>query len=126
MTTNLPDYADEARRMVRERRATRSRDNNGTALNILLSPMFNALLNRACRGRRMNRSAYTRRALAVQLASDLDLTVLSVLEMCPLPVSWKGRAMFANNHGTVERIIDDGTDIESWCPHPNCDGKHFR
>lgn len=87
--------------------------------------MFSALLSKAAQKREMNRSAYTRRALALCLAHDLGVPVSSVLALCPMPVSWAGRQMFANHQGTVHPWTDDGTGIQTWCPHPDCDGGHF-
>ena len=127
MTTSQPEWITNTREMVRNRRAIKGRDQlRGVALNILIAPYLSTLLNRAAQKRHMNRSAYTRRALAIHLAHDLDVPLGSVLAVCPLPVSWAGRAMFANHQGTVEMIVDNGADIETWCPHPGCDGIHFR
>lgn len=121
-----PDWVANTRQMVRDRRSVKSRDKLGTALNMLLHPDLSRLLNHAAGKRRMNRSAYTRRALAIHIAHDLDLPVWSVLDLCPMPVSWAGRQMFANNQGVIAApMTDGGEDLPTWCPHPGCDGKHY-
>jgi hypothetical protein len=79
---------------------------------------FIRLIDRAAKKRDVNRSTYMRRAIAIQLAHDLGLNVYKVLWHSPAP----GR------HGRVQTDRgqrDRGDDIENWCPHPCCDGKHL-
>lgn len=125
--TSQPDFLDSARQMVRERRVREERGRSeNVPLNILVSWTFSRLIARAAQHRGMNKSAYTRRALAVFIARDLDLPLGSVLSYCLMPVPYAGRLMFGNHGAYVDRPRDDGTGIEVWCAHPGCDGTHLR
>lgn len=89
---------------------------NRTHLHLDLA--FIRLLDRACQKRDVNRSSYMRRAIAVQIAHDLGMSIQSVLWHSPSVGRYRSHQI---NKGKRDRA--EG--IEQWCPHPGCGGKHF-
>lgn len=100
--------------------ATYESEFNGTLnrLHLHLDIVFIRLLDRAARKRDVNRSSYIRRALAVMIAHDLRLPIREVLYHSPA-IGRYGQVQ--TNRGKRDRAQD----IEDWCPHPGCDGKHL-
>ena len=87
-------------------------------LHLHVSVPFLFMLSKACKERGWNRSTYMRRALAVQIAKDLGVSVLDVLHRSPSE----------GLHGHVQRNRggrDSGVGIETFCPHPGCTGEHL-
>jgi hypothetical protein len=100
--------------------ATYESEFNGTLnrLHLHLDLVFIRLLDRAAKVKDVNRSSYIRRSIAVMIAHDLGLTIQEVLIHSPAI----GRY---GQHQTNRGRRDRSQDIEHWCPHPGCDGKHF-
>jgi hypothetical protein len=80
---------------------------------------FIRLLVKAAQLRDVNKSSYSRRAIALLIAHDLGMPIHEVLYETPCIGRW---GKIQNSPG--ER--DLGEDIENWCPHPGCDGEHLR
>lgn len=83
---------------------------------------FADMLARAAKARGVQKSTFARRALAVAIASVLGIDVRQVLYYSPKPRAWDenhGRHIHDGNRR------DDGAGIESWCPHPGCNGSHL-
>ena len=83
---------------------------------------FTAYLTAAAKRLGVNRSTFVRRALAVAMASVLEVDVREILYHSPKarpfgPIREVGKG--AGEH-------DDGDGIETWCPHPRCSGDHLR
>lgn len=77
----------------------------------------------------VNRSTYIRRALVVAMAHDLamDPRLIAFHTIAPDASMWKDPNRPKDSRGgkfIVSR--DDGSGIETWCPHPGCDGSHLR
>lgn len=70
----------------------------------------------------VNRSTYVRRVLAVHASSVLKVPVRMILWESPKPRRW-GEHYQPSAQAAGQR--DDGEGIESWCPHPGCDGTHL-
>jgi hypothetical protein len=90
-----------------------------TRTHLFMPVSFFALIEQACQQRDVNRSTYMRRAIALTLAHDLNLPIHDVLSNSPAPGPYRSKQF---NRGQS----DDGADIESWCPHPGCQGEHLR
>ena len=68
----------------------------------------------------VNRSTFIRRSVAVVIAKVLDVPLASVLAESPRAMR-TGASNPRTNGGH-----DTGEDIEKWCAHPGCTGKHLR
>jgi len=77
------------------------------------------LIDRAARVRGVNRSTLIRRAVALVVADALAMDIRDVLYHSP------GHGAYGA-HQTDRGSRDDGAGIETWCPHPGCDGSHLR
>lgn len=89
-----------------------------TSLN--LTDTMGALLRQVCIRRGINRTGYVRRVLAVHIAAELDMDVADVLRDTPLPVGYGERRFWHREKR------EDLAGIQTYCPHPGCDGTHIR
>ena len=85
-----------------------------------LTSVMGGLLLRVCRQRDINRTGYVRRVLAVHIAAELDMPITAVLRGTPTPVRLNERRFWVDSFPQ-----DDLTGIETYCPHPGCDGRHL-
>jgi hypothetical protein len=83
---------------------------------------YAAFLQAAAQQVNVNRSTFVRRALAVGMASVLKVDVRDILYHSPKPRPFGPIRQVGLGAG--EHDMGDG--IESWCPHPGCDGEHLR
>ena len=108
---DLPeDWQNRVLEQVKERYRHHVRFQHGRRLvsnTIDLSPEFLAHLHEACRRRDINRASYMRRALACQVAADLDLDWRTLVTDNPRPGPWGSRP---NN----PRRYDDGKGFGDW------------
>jgi hypothetical protein len=88
-------------------------------LQVKVSLPFLQLMDEAAKRMNANRSTFIRRAVAVQIAHVLQRDVHGILRYCPDPKPW-------GFDGFPGSEMDDGTNIEQWCPHPGCRGSHLR
>lgn len=86
---------------------------------------FTAYLDAAALTREVTRSGYLRRAVAVAVAHDLGIDVRTILLHSVDPVVTWSSARVHKPEGGFAPQRDHGVGIESWCPHPGCDGSHL-
>lgn len=84
--------------------------------------VYASYLTAAARKLGVNRSTFVRRALAVAMASVLEVDVREILYHSPKPRTFGPVREVGKDAGAH----DDGEGVEHWCPHPGCDGEHLR
>lgn len=82
---------------------------------------FVRFLDAAAKAKGVNRSSFVRRALAVAAAGVLGTDVRRILFESPCVKT----ASVEKAIGSTAGVRDDGSGIESWCPHPGCSGEHL-
>ena len=121
MTTE--DWQAELLRRVTERPRDRSRVSRKYGAVLNLSPELWRALDAACETVDLNRSAYTRNALAVQIAHHQNLDAKELMATTPMSTGWD------RYHWTTSAAHrwpkDQGQHLHLFCPHPGCDGSHY-
>jgi hypothetical protein len=75
---------------------------------------FTIMLKAACSARGISIGAYTRRALAKQIAKDLGVDWTLPLSFCAAPTPYGSRQAGAVGKWGIERALDDGTGYGDW------------
>lgn len=86
-------------------------------------PVFIYLVDRACRRLDHSLNGWMRRAVAVQLSSQLGVPLSEILAAVPQVRRLGGKRWEVRY---PDDGYDDMTGIGAFCPHPGCDGSHFR
>lgn len=108
---------------VTQRPVDRSRRVRPYGAVLSLSPELYARLDRAAQMVDLNRSAYVRNALSVQVGRHLGVDPVVLMSTCPRSTGW-GR--WAHTGGRkADWPNDDGRHLVLFCPHPECDGNHL-
>ena len=122
-------WQEKALAQVSNRRRVYERESSTTRFGPAMKPLkFSATLaymtyvNAAAEKMVLNRSAFVRRAIAVQAAHVLGIDVHDVLFESPKPRPVVGWPLWAEQAAGAH---DDGEGIEAFCPHPGCDGSHL-
>lgn len=118
------DWQTELLRRVAERPRDRSRVSRRYGAVLNLGAALWAALDAACEQVDLNRSAYVRNALAVQIAHHRNLKAADLMATTPMSTGWERYAWRAS--GVDNWPKDDGGHLHLFCPHPGCDGAHLK
>lgn len=113
-TVDMPDWRERVMAAVAESQAKRSgviqRGRRTGQLILQFDREFNTALNLAAEARGITLAGYARRALARQIANDLDMDWTLLLSMCPAPLPYGS----TSRPGTKHRTVDNGEGYGDW------------
>ena len=123
----MSDWRDEVMKAIRkpERIAPSGRNrSNRFLMQAHVPPAFIYLLDKVTREMNYSQASWLRRAVAVQLASQNDIPLSEILSTTT-QVRQRGKGGRSQPR-YPDPGHDDMTEIGVFCPHPGCDGAHFR
>lgn len=119
----MTDWRDNVLSAVRKPEAMvhKAGEKNKFILQAHVPPSFIYLFDKATHALDYAQAGWIRRAVAVQLANQLGIPVSEILG-----TTSQVRRRAVNLPRYPDPGYDDLTDIAYFCPHPGCDGAHFR